>query len=164
MEKEAEEQELRRLKNMKRAELKSRLFKIQGVAGTKSLDPVANTLDGDFDPDEHDRRMQEVFNDDYYADDDDELPEDIMAGLDEDLGKFAHTADETDEEGAGAGGSTAGWDAEHGDDGDDVEDRPEDIDVEQHEEVRVATKTCQSLGVRFHVVASFTPQRIFPVS
>lgn len=66
------EAETRRLINLKRAELKSRMSRIKDIAGNgvdlgKLADVFGDNLDKDFDPDEYDKQMNALFNDDYYA-------------------------------------------------------------------------------------------------
>lgn len=46
-------------------------------------------MDGDFDPDKYDKRMQQIFNDGYYAGEEgDQKPE--FSDLEEELGPWAH--------------------------------------------------------------------------
>jgi protein KRI1 len=66
------EAETRRLMNLKRTELKSRMGRIREIAGEGlSMDALAlvlgDDLDADFDPEEYDRRMSKLFGDGYYA-------------------------------------------------------------------------------------------------
>ncbi|TYZ62449.1 hypothetical protein PybrP1_005570 [[Pythium] brassicae (nom. inval.)] len=73
------EEELRRLKNLKQAELESKLAKVARLMGKQhapettaaALKLRPSDLEGAFDPDEYDRRMQEVFDEEYYNDMDD---------------------------------------------------------------------------------------------
>jgi protein KRI1 len=70
--------EVRRLKNLKKAEIEGRLHELQTVAGAAA--PKEELLDdllaGDFDPEAHDRAMAAAFGDDYYGEGD-ESEEDI---------------------------------------------------------------------------------------
>jgi protein KRI1 len=66
-EKEAAALELRRLKNLKRAELEKKLAKIEGVSGVRGRFTVED-LDEDFNDTEWDAKMAEQFGDDFYAD------------------------------------------------------------------------------------------------
>jgi len=66
------EAETRRLMNLKRAEIKSRISKIRDVAGedmdmARLSEVMGDELDGDFDPEAHDRMMSQLFGDDYYG-------------------------------------------------------------------------------------------------
>lgn len=63
-EKAEREAELRRLTNMKRAEQRTRLQAVQTVAGAE-LDLNKIDLDGDFDPEQYDKLMQQLFSDEY---------------------------------------------------------------------------------------------------
>lgn len=118
------EEELRRLKNLKQAELESKLAKVARLMGKElgtevgaaalTLKLQASDLEGAFDPDEYDRRMQEVFDEEYYndgADDaaglekpvwDDEEDEALFAGLpvdpDDDDDEELEAVEDEDEE------------------------------------------------------------------
>ena len=68
LEKEKKREELKRLKNLKRKELERRLANIEkevGLDGQISSKFDVNMLDGDFDPDEFDKKMKEMYNDDF---------------------------------------------------------------------------------------------------
>jgi protein KRI1 len=71
--------EVKRLKNLKKAEIEGRLHELQNVAGAAA--PKEELLDdllaGDFDPEAHDRAMSAAFGDDYYGDGDEEDEADI---------------------------------------------------------------------------------------
>lgn len=80
-EKEQHRQELEMLKEIKRKEIQEKINKLKMVTGAEVLPINDDFLNEDFDPDEHDRKMQEMFNDDYYEVDEGEekpeYPEDI---------------------------------------------------------------------------------------
>ncbi|XP_031487881.1 uncharacterized protein LOC116255926 [Nymphaea colorata] len=62
-------EELKRLKNIKKQELFEKLDKIRSVAGIadeKDCGLTEKDLEGEFDPDEFDRKMNEMFDDEYY--------------------------------------------------------------------------------------------------
>jgi protein KRI1 len=61
-----EMEEIARLRNLKRMELEERLRRVEGVAGTRGW--TEKDLEGDFDSEEWDERMQGVFNENYYND------------------------------------------------------------------------------------------------
>jgi protein KRI1 len=63
-EKKKEMEEIARLRNLKRQELEERIRRVEGIAGTGGW--TEKDLEGDFDPEEWDKRMQGVFDDDYY--------------------------------------------------------------------------------------------------
>ncbi|KAE8882016.1 hypothetical protein PF005_g7529 [Phytophthora fragariae] len=75
LERQKKEEELRRLKNLKQAEIEQKLKKVARLMGepegTASLKP--EDLEGDFDPEEYDKRMQAVFDEQYYDEDDDDM-------------------------------------------------------------------------------------------
>ncbi|OWZ11979.1 hypothetical protein PHMEG_00014926 [Phytophthora megakarya] len=75
LERRKKEEELRRLKNLKQAEIEHKLKKVAHLMGepegTASLKP--EDLEGDFDPDVYDKRMQAVFDQQYYDEDDDDM-------------------------------------------------------------------------------------------
>lgn len=64
------DEEARRLMNLRRTEMKGRLETIKNMAGDEvALARLASAvdLDGDFDPEAHDKQMQALFGDDYYG-------------------------------------------------------------------------------------------------
>jgi protein KRI1 len=64
----ARREEVKRLKNLKKAEIQDKLLAVQQVAGVAAPDAslVDALLEGDFDPDEYDRRMAKAFGEEYY--------------------------------------------------------------------------------------------------
>ncbi|XP_050334333.1 protein KRI1 homolog isoform X1 [Bactrocera neohumeralis] len=75
-EKEQKMQELEIVKEMKRKEIEDKIQKIKMVTGNEELGFKDEELEEDFDPEAHDRRMQEIFNDEYYqVDEGEEKPE-----------------------------------------------------------------------------------------
>ncbi|KAA0168802.1 hypothetical protein FNF28_02349 [Cafeteria roenbergensis] len=69
-ERRAADEEARRLMNLRRAEMKGRLETIKHMAGDEvALARLASAVDleGDFDPDAHDKQMQALFGDEYYG-------------------------------------------------------------------------------------------------
>ncbi|CAJ0605182.1 unnamed protein product [Cylicocyclus nassatus] len=76
-EKQERRQEIKELKKMKRAEIEKKLEKLKKMAGDDI--PISiDDIEGDFDPKEYDRRMQQLFNDEYYgkSEDIDEVEQD----------------------------------------------------------------------------------------
>lgn len=69
-EKKKKEEELRRLKNLKKAEILEKLKKIQEISGAKNIPFSEVDLEADFDPNQYDEQMHGVFGDDYYVDED----------------------------------------------------------------------------------------------
>ncbi|GIL71939.1 hypothetical protein Vretimale_611 [Volvox reticuliferus] len=97
----AAREEVKRLKNLKKQEIESKLDKLRNVAGAAA--PAAASLDeileGDFDPEEWDKKMGAAFDDDYYAVEEDlgDLKDDLdLLGEDMD-------GDEDDDDGGGDG-------------------------------------------------------------
>ncbi|XP_055913201.1 protein KRI1 homolog [Eupeodes corollae] len=75
-EKKQKMQELEMVKAMKRKEIEEKIMKLKEVTGNDELGFKDEELEDEFDPEAHDRRMQELFNDDYYqVDADEEKPE-----------------------------------------------------------------------------------------
>ncbi|XP_010550840.1 PREDICTED: protein KRI1 homolog [Tarenaya hassleriana] len=67
------QEELKRLKNVKKKEIKEKMKKVLSIAGFKEGDecPInPKDLDDEFDPDEYDKMMKAVFDDEYYGEDD----------------------------------------------------------------------------------------------
>lgn len=77
-------EELKQLKALKRKEIEEKIEKLKEITGNDDLKFNDIDLDGDFDPGEYDRKMREMFNDDYYgAPEDDAKPE--FPDIDEEL-------------------------------------------------------------------------------
>ncbi|XP_062552314.1 protein KRI1 homolog [Armigeres subalbatus] len=84
-EKEQQKRELEELKAIKLQEIKDRIQKLKEIAATENMTLNEEELESDFDPEEHDRRMQRMFDDGYYGvDEGDQKPE--FPDLDEELG------------------------------------------------------------------------------
>ena len=62
--KKKELEEIAQLRNLKRVELEERIQRVEAVAGAGGW--TQRDLEGDFDPDEWDKRMQGVFDETYY--------------------------------------------------------------------------------------------------
>ncbi|MCO5607310.1 hypothetical protein L7F22_061503 [Adiantum nelumboides] len=63
-------EELKRLKNIKKKEILERLQKIRTVAGAKETDETLlqeDDLEEEFDPEDYDQKMREVFGEQYYG-------------------------------------------------------------------------------------------------
>ncbi|KAK4705353.1 protein KRI1, partial [Phenoliferia sp. Uapishka_3] len=102
-EKRERKEEVRRLKSLKRKEVEDKLRKILEAAGSGADGLEGVDLDGDWDPEEHDRKMAEIYGEEYSgAQDDDFKPawdddidisdlqaaedaEEGMTGMDEDI-------------------------------------------------------------------------------
>lgn len=79
------QEELKQLKAMKRKEIEEKIDKLREITGNDDIRMDSIDLEGEFDPAEHDRKMRELFNDEYYAEGDDEMkPE--FPDIDDELG------------------------------------------------------------------------------
>ncbi|CAL8089648.1 unnamed protein product [Orchesella dallaii] len=58
--------EVQRLKALKRIEILDKIEKLHEITGNPDLDVREMDLEGDFDPEEYDKRMRQIFDDDYY--------------------------------------------------------------------------------------------------
>lgn len=68
--------EVEMLKELKRKEIEEKIEKLKAVTGEENLNTDLMDLDGDFDPEEYDRKMQDIFNSEYYGvDEGEEKPE-----------------------------------------------------------------------------------------
>lgn len=75
-EKQQKMKELELVKEMKRKEIDEKIRKLKAVTGNDELGFRDEELEEDFDPAAHDRRMQELFDDEYYnVDEGEEKPE-----------------------------------------------------------------------------------------
>lgn len=76
IEKKEKFQEIEMLKEFKRKEIEEKVAQLKAVTGADELNVDDIDLDGDFDPDEYDKKMQAIFNSEYYEiDEGDEKPE-----------------------------------------------------------------------------------------
>lgn len=83
-EKELKMKDLREIQNIRKREIEQKLMLLKEVAGNDELVLQEDDLNTDFDPDEHDRRMAAMFNNEYYGiDEGDQKPE--FPDIDEDL-------------------------------------------------------------------------------
>lgn len=77
-------QEVKKLQALKLKEIEEKLEKLKEITGNASLGFANEDIEGDFDPVEYDRKMQELFNDEFYATpEDDQKPQ--FPDLDEEL-------------------------------------------------------------------------------
>ncbi|XP_058833204.1 protein KRI1 homolog [Topomyia yanbarensis] len=84
-EKEQKRRELEEIKAVKLQEIKDKIQKLKEIAATEKMTINEEELESDFDPEEHDRRMRKMFDDEYYdVDEGDQKPE--FLDLDEELG------------------------------------------------------------------------------
>lgn len=75
-EKELKMKDLREIQNIRKREIEQKLIMLKEVAGNDEFGLEANDLNADFDPDEHDRKMSQMFNNEYYGiDEGDQKPE-----------------------------------------------------------------------------------------
>ncbi|KAG8223597.1 hypothetical protein J437_LFUL004120 [Ladona fulva] len=73
---EKKKEELRKAKEFKRKEIEEKLKQLCSITGNPEIGFKGEDLDEDFDPEEHDRRMNELFSqDDFYAEPEDQKPE-----------------------------------------------------------------------------------------
>lgn len=76
--------EIKQLKALKLKEIEEKISKLKEVTGSEKVDFSVEDIDGDFDPEEHDKYMQKLFSDEYYQDAvDEQKPE--FPDLDEEL-------------------------------------------------------------------------------
>ncbi|KAI9990211.1 hypothetical protein PInf_021017 [Phytophthora infestans] len=152
LERQKKEEELRHLKNLKQAEIEQKLKKVarlmgeaEGTAGLKPED-----LEGDFDPEEYDKRMQAVFDEQYYDENDDDMEKptwdeeedkELFGGLpvdpDEEMDAEESGEKASDTSGEGDNEEEQEQDGDGEEEGEDVEEEasPEKMKIEemQHE-------------------------------
>nr|XP_040224644.2 protein KRI1 homolog [Anopheles coluzzii] len=101
-EKEQQRRELEELKAIKLKEIREKIQRLKEIAATEKLAMDVDDLESEFDPDEHDRRMKAMFDDEYYGvDEGDQKPE--FPDLDQELGIENYDVErlkDDDEEGA----------------------------------------------------------------
>lgn len=81
-ERKAKEEQLKRLKNAKRQEIENKLSQVKAVIGAvdeKAIDEAAimKMLEGDYDPEQFEKAMQEAYGDDFYQKEDPEWKSDV---------------------------------------------------------------------------------------
>ncbi|XP_067334064.1 protein KRI1 homolog isoform X2 [Channa argus] len=74
-EKEQKREQLKQLKNLKRNEIMEKLKKLRELSGNEQLAFSQVDLDGDFDSNQHDQLMQNIFGDEYYGEEEEEKPQ-----------------------------------------------------------------------------------------
>lgn len=74
-EKARQREELKRLKNLRNLQIQEKLARIQQISGNTKIADIDLALESDFDPEEHDRKMGSLFDDQYYGNDDGSKPE-----------------------------------------------------------------------------------------
>ncbi|EFN86438.1 Protein KRI1-like protein [Harpegnathos saltator] len=60
-------EELKQLKALKRKEMEEKIEKLKEITGNNDIRFDSVDFDADFDPNEYDRKMKEIFNEEYYA-------------------------------------------------------------------------------------------------
>lgn len=60
-------EELKQLKALKRKEIEEKIEKLKEITGNDDIHFKDIDLEGDFDPEEHDRKMTQIFDEEYYA-------------------------------------------------------------------------------------------------
>lgn len=87
-EKKQKQEDLKQLKVLKRQEIEEKIKKLKEITGNDEIGFKDMDIDDDFDPEQHDKRMQELFNDNYYERKEGDLkPE--FSDLEEELGPWS---------------------------------------------------------------------------
>jgi protein KRI1 len=73
LEKQKKKEEIKRLKSFKRKEIMEKLEKIKKITGNHDLKLDVDDLDKDFDSEEYEKKMEKIFNDEFYQQEDPEL-------------------------------------------------------------------------------------------
>ncbi|XP_032674778.1 protein KRI1 homolog isoform X2 [Odontomachus brunneus] len=82
-EKQRKREELKQLKALKRKEIEEKIEKLKEITGNDDMRFDSVDFDTDFDPNEYDKKMKELFNEEYYAGTEDMKPE--FPDIDEEL-------------------------------------------------------------------------------
>ncbi|KAF9974529.1 KRRI-Interacting protein 1 [Actinomortierella ambigua] len=101
------QEELKRLKNQKMQEIFEKLKKIKEITGNDSVGFNEIDLETEFNPEDYDQKMQDMFSDKYYEADENEKPvfdDDIDIGMYEDEeGQESHHGDDEGQDAEGEG-------------------------------------------------------------
>jgi protein KRI1 len=92
LEKVKRREEIKRLKNLKRMEIAAKIDRLRRVSGKKELKLSEEDLEKEFDPDEYERRMQELFDEDWCG------PDEAAGEDDNEDDKPVFTDDEEEDE------------------------------------------------------------------
>ncbi|XP_015119303.1 protein KRI1 homolog [Diachasma alloeum] len=84
-EKARKREELKRLKAMKRKEIAEKIAQLEEITGNNDLQFDSFDLEGDFDPADHDRKMVELFDEEYYNEGEEHVKP-VFPDMDEELG------------------------------------------------------------------------------
>lgn len=71
-EKEEKMQDLKKLQELKKKEIEEKIEKLKEITGNTDIEFKDDDLESDFDPEAHDKRMQSLFNDEFYQGPEDE--------------------------------------------------------------------------------------------
>lgn len=83
-EKQEKMKELKKMQEFKRKEIEEKIEKLKEITGNTDIGFKDDDIDGDFDPEAHDKRMQSLFNDEFYQQEEgDQKPE--FPEIDEEL-------------------------------------------------------------------------------
>ncbi|KAK7873092.1 hypothetical protein R5R35_000372 [Gryllus longicercus] len=74
-EKEAKREKIKQLKAIKRKEILYKIEQIKKITGNDDVNLQDDDLEDDFNPEKHDQKMRELFNDDYYQVEEEDKPE-----------------------------------------------------------------------------------------
>eukprot|EP00794_Sanderia_malayensis_P008075 gene8075-8939_t len=82
-EKETKKEEIRKMKNLKRKEIMAKIEKLKEITGNSKVGFLEDDLDGDFDPSKYDDIMKNVYDDDFYKDDGNEIEKPVFSDLED---------------------------------------------------------------------------------
>eukprot|EP01041_Mallomonas_annulata_P005753 gene5752-11627_t len=119
------EAEIRRLKNLKREEIRERLRKIGEVGGVSKVALAEEVLDEEWDPEKHEAQMNAQFGDEYYEAEDGGFDIDAEGGDAVDWNEFGGQYDENDDDDGGWGGDGDGDGGEGNNYDEEAEEDPE---------------------------------------
>ncbi|KAI6206553.1 Protein KRI1-like protein [Aphelenchoides besseyi] len=91
-EKQQKREEIKQLKSMKKSEIEEKLRKLREITGDKNI----NDLQTDFDPAEYDKRMKDVFTNDYYENTKDDEVKPVFSDMSD--VEYEETDEEEDDE------------------------------------------------------------------
>lgn len=132
MERKQREEELKRMKNLMKKKIYQQIEVVKECGGVLGAVPFEEDMFDEFDPDRYDQQMEEVFGQDYYEGDDQDLEKPVFSDGLEELEANLEYMDDFEESGRGSGdedvdfGQVISKGKDEGDDDEEEEEEPKE--------------------------------------